>query len=203
MWKRLVRVLMLAGAVFGVPAYLGATSFGGFGDKLDQARKTDFFTWFNLEQTGEERTAQATVTTFKPSGEKFRDLVTFKVTTGQNGGIAGMELILSRAFVDSPQDGIFARDIAKSLLNTAFADGADEDIKALAGQIEYLGTSTSPIIQHASRKPPKLPSQPTPGYRTYLGQQQSYEHAAAGKTLRLENATANDKKSLLIGIRAQ
>ena len=69
MWKRLVRVLMLAGAVFGVPAYLGATSFGGFGDKLDQARKTDFFTWFNLEQTGEERTAQATVTTFKPSGE--------------------------------------------------------------------------------------------------------------------------------------
>ena len=203
MWKRLVRVLMLAGAVFGVPAYLGATSFGGFGDKLDQARKTDFFTWFNLEQTGEERTAQATVTTFKPSGEKFRDLVTFKVTTGQNGGIAGLELILSRAFVDSPQEGIFARDIAKSLLNTAFADGADEDIKALAGQIEYLGTSTSPIIQHASRKPPKLPSQPTPGYRTYLGQQQSYEHAVGGKTLTLANAAVNGEKALVITIRTK
>ena len=201
MVKKLVRVLMLAGAALGVPAYLGAASFGGFGSSLDQATKTDFFIWFHLQQAGEERTAQTTVTTFKPSGKKFHDLATFKVTTAQNGGITGMELILSRAFVDHPQDGVFARDIAKSLLRTAFADDVDQEIKAMADQIEYLGTSTSLIIQHESRKPSKLPSQPAPGYLAYLGQQQSYEHAAGGKTLLLSNIAVNGKKALVIAIR--
>ena len=203
MWKRLVRVLMLAGAVFGVPAYLGATSFGGFGDKLDQARKTDFFTWFNLEQTGEERVAQATVTTFKPSGDKFRDLVTFKVTTGQNGGIAGLELILSRASWIAPKraslPGTSPRACCVLPLPT---------ILIRRSRISPVKSSISappllPSFNMHSRKPPKLPSQPTPGYRTYLGQQQSYEHAAAGKTLTLANAAVNGEKTLVITIRTK
>lgn len=162
MWKQLLQILMLAGIALGLPAYLEAAPFGGFGDSLDQAKKTDFFTWFHLTQVAQEEVAGAKVTSFKPSGEKFRELVTFKVTTAQNGSITVMEVILARAFVDSPQDGIFARDIAKSLLRTAFADGSDQEIKALTDQIEYLGTSTSLIIQHESRKPPNFRPRPPP-----------------------------------------
>jgi hypothetical protein len=201
MWKSLFHSFMLAGAMLGVPAILWAASFGGFGTSMDQAGKTDFFTWFHLQQTGEEQTAQGTIIVFKPSGKQFRDLVTMKVTTGPDRAITGMELMLSRAFVDSKKDGIFARDIAKSLLRTAFATGADQEILDLADQIEYLGTSSQTIILHASRKPPQLPATPTPRYLTYLGQQQSYEHAAAGKTLRLKNATIDGEKALVIQIR--
>jgi hypothetical protein len=203
MWKPLFQSLMLAGVALGIPAILMAASFGGFGMNLDQAKKTDFFTWFHLQQTGEQRTAQGATITFKPSGKQFRDLVTMKVTTGPDREITGMELILSRAFVDSKKDGIFARDIAKSLLRTTFATGADQDIQDLENQIEYLGTSSQTIILHKSYKPPKLPAEPTPGYLTYLGRQQSYEHAAAGKTLQLENATIDGGKSLIISIRAE
>jgi hypothetical protein len=201
MWKPLFHSLVLAGVALGMPAILMAASFGGFGMNLDQARKTGFFTWFHLQQTGEQQTAQGKTITFKPSGKQFRDLVTMKVTTGPDRDITGMELILSRAFVDSKKDGIFARDIAKSLLRTTFATGADQDIQDLENQIEYLGTSSQTIILHKSYKPPKLPAEPTPGYLTYLGQQQSYEHAAAGKTLHLENSTIDGEKSLIINIR--
>lgn len=201
MWKQLLQIFMLAGIALGLPAYLEAAPFGGFGVSLDQARKTDFFTWFHLTQVAQEEVADAKVTSFKPSGEKFRELVTFKVTTAQDGSLTAMELSLRRAFVDNPRDGIFARDITKSLLRTAFADSADEEIKALADQIEYLGTSTSVIIQHSSRKPPKLPASPTPGYLVYLGKQQSYEHVAGSKTLILNNAAAEGVEALVITIR--
>lgn len=105
--------------------------------------------------------------------------------------------------MDSKKDCIFALDIAKSLIHTAFVIGADQDIQDLADQIENLGTSSQTIILHKSRKPPQLPAEPTPGYLTYLGQQQSYEHTAAGKTLRLENTTVAGGKSLIISIQAQ
>jgi hypothetical protein len=203
MWKPLFHSLVLAGVALGMPAILMAASFGGFGMNLDQARKTGFFTWFHLQQTGEQQTPPGTTITFKPSGEKFRDLVTMKVTTGPDRGITGMELMLSRAFVDSKKDGIFARDITKSFVRTAFAEGSDQDIQDLANQIEYLATSSQTILLHKSYKPPKLPAEPTPGYLTYLGQQQSYEHAATGKTLHLENSAIDGGKSLIISIRAQ
>jgi hypothetical protein len=166
MWKSLLQSLMLASATLGAPAILLAASFGGFGMNLDQARKTDFFSWFHLQQTGEEQTPQGATITFKPSGKQFRDLVTMKVTTATDGDLTGMEIILSRAFVDSKRDGIFARDIAKSLIRTAFATGADQDIQDLANQIEYLRTSRQTIILHKSYKPPTLPAKPTLGYLT-------------------------------------
>lgn len=203
--NRLLQTLIPAAIAIWVPASLWAAAFGGFGDSLDQAKGTHFFQWFHLTQTAQEQAAGSTVTSFKPSGKRFRDLVTFKVTTGRKGDITGMELILSRKFVDSPQDGIFARDIAKSLLRTAFSTGADNDVRSLAAAIEQLGVSTAPIIQHESTKPPKVPDEVfyTPGYLTYLGQRQSYEHAVAGKILRLENAPLNGVKSLTISIRAR
>lgn len=121
--NRLLQTLIPAAIAIWVPASLWAAAFGGFGDSLDQAKGTHFFQWFHLTQTAQEQAAGSTVTSFKPSGKRFRDLVTFKVTTGRKGDITGMELILSRKFVDSPQDGIFARDIAKSLLRTPLAPG--------------------------------------------------------------------------------
>ena len=200
MWTYVFLGFMLTGALLGVPADLRAASFGGFGDSLDQARKTDFFTWFHLEKAGEEKTAQATVTTFKPSGEKFHDLAAFRVTTAPAGGLIGVQLTLSRAFVDSRKDGIFARDIAKSLLRTAFAGGSDPEVQALADEIEYLDTSGVRIIIHESRKTPELPAEHTPGYLTYLGQRGSYEHVVGGKMLKLENASVDGENVLIIKI---
>ena len=203
MWTYVFLGFMLTGAMLGVPDDLRAASFGGFGDSLDQARKTDFFTWFHLEKAGEEKTAQATVTTFKPSGEKFHDLAAFRVTTAPAGGLIGVQLTISRAFVDSRKDGIFARDIAKSLLRTVFAGGSDPEVQDLANEIEYLNPSGERLIIHESRKPPKLPAEPSPGYLTYLGQRESYEYEVGGKMLKLENASVAGEKVLILKIRTK
>src|SRR5580658_3992168 len=102
---------LLAGAAPG--------SFSGFGNTLDNAKKTDFFQFFHLEQTGESAVKDGKIIVFQPSGEKFHDLVRVYMTVDSKALIQGVELELSRSSVDSPSDGIYARDIAKSFLQAA------------------------------------------------------------------------------------
>ena len=65
------------------------------------------------------------MTAFKPSGEKFHPLVTVKVTTDGAGRILALEMALARSFIDSPRDGIYARDIAKSFLQAGLPASRD------------------------------------------------------------------------------
>ncbi len=62
----------------GLAAPLVAASFGNLGETLEQAKQTDFFRFFHLEQSQVSKNDGSTVTAFKPSGEKFHPLVTVK-----------------------------------------------------------------------------------------------------------------------------
>jgi hypothetical protein len=161
--------------------------FSGFGNTLDNAKKTDFFQFFHLEQTGESSVKDGKTIVFQPSGEKFHDLVRVYMTVDSKGLIQGASLELSRSFVDSPQDGIYARDIAKSFLSGAIEPQDLDRVNNLIIEIgQPIGTDR-PVIAHPDsvHKPDGPPSM---GYRVYLGKENLLELPLPhGQTLRMEN----------------
>lgn len=167
------------------------------GRKIDEAKKTDFFTFFHLQQIGSDTDPQRRVVlTFKPEGEKFRQLVTVKVTLDAREKIAGMELSLARSFVDSKMNGIFARDIAKSMLRTMLPEADETKVTDLINEIEFGFISERPVI--SGRRPPKLPDQPTPGNQTFLGKRESYEQELGQTKLELRNRKSDTGESFLM-----
>jgi hypothetical protein len=183
---------------------LSYPNFGNFGKNPEDAKKTEFFRWFHLEQT--EAASQqdgGRVISFKPSAPKFHHLVTVKVTTAAGEVLRGMELVVHRSFINDPQDGIFARDIAKSFLLAGLAAPRDRETTDLINEIQYRNVSSMPILRHESVKEPKLPEKPTPGYLTYSGQQPSFEHPVPGFLLRLENKKLGEVPVLVVSIKRQ
>ena len=174
--------VMLAGAPPG--------AFGGFGNTLDSAKKTDFFTFFHLEQTGESTAKDGKTIVFQPTADKFHALVHVYMTVDGKSQIQGAELDLSRAFVDSTSDGVFARDIAKSFLQTA-TDPQDLDrVDNLIKEIGQLLGTDRPVIAHpdAVQNPAGPPSM---GYRVYLGQENRFELTLPhGQSLKMENSAS-------------
>jgi len=181
-------------------APLVAASFGNLGETLEQAKQTDFFRFFHLEQSQVSKNEGSTVTAFKPSGEKFRPLVTIRVTTDGAGRILALEMAMVRSFIDDPRDGIFARDIAKSFLQAGLPAPRDSETTDLISEIEFQATSTMTIIKRAANEP-KPPEKPTPGYLTYLGKQPSYEHRLRDYLLRLVNETEGGAAVLVFSVR--
>jgi hypothetical protein len=170
---------------------------GFLGHRLEKIRKdSDFFSWFHLEETGPAREAgDNKILTFKPSGEVFRDLVTLNITLNAEGRILEMELLLARSFINDGANGIFARDIAKSLLRSAIPRENKDDVADLANEIEFQSSSTRPVIT-ATQELPKLPDQPTLGYQVFQGKEKRYEQVLSRCVVRLENAADGLKFSL-------
>ena len=185
--KRAVSILM---GVLGVKA-LAAAGVGNLGERLEQAKQTEFFRWFQLEEVG--RTAR--VIHFKPSGKKFHDLVTLNLSLDPKGRLVGAELVLSRSFVDSGRDGMFARDIAKSFVAVATTAQERSAVADLIAEIEHPPANQStPLIVSAHRPAPKLPAQPTPGFQVFLGRRQACQQGP----LKLQNRDVNGVPSLVI-----
>jgi hypothetical protein len=200
---RLRRILTFALASLGLALPLHAATLGNFGENLEQAKKTEFFSWFHLEQTEAKPQDGKQVVSFKPSGRKFHHLVTVTMTTAAGERLQAVELVLLRSFIDSSPDGLFARDIAKSFLLAGLAAPRDQEAADLINEIQYRGVSGMTALRHESVKEPKLPEKPTPGYLTYSGQHPSYEHPVPGFLLRLENTTRKGVPVLVVSIRSQ
>ena len=184
--KRIVSILL---GTLGIKV-LAIAGVGSFGEHLEQARQTEFFRWFQLEETGRSEK----VVHFKPSGEKFRSLVTLDLTIDSKGRLVGAELILSRSFIDSGRDGMFARDIAKSFVGIATTSAERSTVSSLIAEIEQPPANMSTTLLVANRPAPKLPGSPTPGYQVFLGRRQS----GLQGPIKLENREINGVPSLVI-----
>ena len=167
------------------------------GMTLEQAKRTDFFTFFNLGQTTTEAdTQKRSVVSFKPRGGDFREMVGVKVTVGDDKRIRALSLRLTNEFVDSRTQGMFARDFVKSLLRQALTPGESKKVSELLTEIEWGFQGT--VI---GREKPKLPDPPTPGYQTYLGQKPSFEQTIGGTKLELQRPeNGPDKGHLTITV---
>ena len=133
--RRMLRVASIMLGSLGA-RQVAVAAMGDLGETLEQARKTEFFRWFHLEETGRTAAEAGTVVHFKPSAEKFRKLVTLNLTVDSRERLVGAELVLSRSFIDSGRDGIFARDIAKSFLRVVTPASELGSISGLIGEIE-------------------------------------------------------------------
>lgn len=168
------------------------------GDKL----KTDFFTFFHLQQ---DRMEQHTRTRsrrvyFKPSGPRFHDLATVVLTLTADDRVTGQELILARSFIDDPGTAIFARDIAKTHLSTALTREELLMVSRLYEDIWQFGTQTEAPIPGAFRADAKVPVLISPGFRTFVGKGPDYEESLPRASLSLSNTTIENVPSLVIAM---
>jgi len=147
----------------------------GFGQTLDQAKETGFFKWFMLEQTAETLKNGGKFTIFQPNGPRFHDVTHVNITVDSQGRILTAELVLARRFVDSPNDGIFARDITKSFLQIGINPDDMGVIEGLVTEINQLKGSTAPVIVHRDAVPPVAAGPASAGYLVYLGQRNNFQ----------------------------
>lgn len=194
------RALSLLVAPLCLAFALAPRADAGVGQRLEQAKQTDFFKFFALVEDGTAEPAPGGLTTanFRPRAGQFRQLVKVSLTLDSGGVIRAAELAIERSFVDDPFSGIFARDIAKSFIRFAVPPGDEHAINDLANEIEFPKESGAyDTVRVAPGSDPKLPAQPTKGYLVYLGKQPLFQQALAKSTLRMENVRAAGKGAVL------
>ena len=157
---------------------------GLVGMRLDEATRTDFFHWFQLEPVGQ---LEAGTISFKPSGSSFRDLVTVALRT-DNNRVAAIALVIARSFVEDPQQGMFAADIAKSFLMAALAPPDRAHMQHLIDTIAYGGAYARPILAVAPKggREPEIVRGSAP-YQVWLGRNSHWRRPFDTVLLTLEN----------------
>jgi hypothetical protein len=158
--------------------------------ELKHALDRDFFRWFHLERA-EPLQVLADGTTwhgFRPSGAKFRALVTVNLETDSADRIIDAKLCLDRAFIEHPTDGAFARDITASFLRWSLSPDQQLGIGPFLSELGDLG----PNVIRLARTPMPPPSVPGPLHRVFLGRDKDAEQTLPGAVLRLTNLQARE-----------
>jgi hypothetical protein len=101
---------------------------------LAAARATWFFEWFHLLPATEERPASGRLVRFRPEGGAFRDRVALDLALDEAQHLTAITLGLDRRFIEDPDDGGYARDIAQSFLR-AVAPQPAEAVRQLADEV--------------------------------------------------------------------
>jgi hypothetical protein len=109
------------------------------GQELHQARDTWFFQWFHLRRQTAQREGEGGLIRFVPQGGAFRNKVALDLAVDAGGAISTMTLGLDRHFVDDPDDGTYARDIAQAFLRAALPPADAVQARALADEIGTVG----------------------------------------------------------------
>jgi len=161
--------------------------FHRFGDTRQAAEQSGFFRWFTLQEVGAESPAPTRLTVhYRPEGPAFRSLTEVVLTLDESGRLSGLELRLARSFIDDPRNGLFARDIAKTLLRDSL-NGANAVLLAdLINEIEFGVTGAVPVVT-ARTDPVALRDEATPGYLVFLGRRGRHEVRLNDGRLILEN----------------
>jgi hypothetical protein len=160
--------------------------------------KTEFFTFFHLQRAGAEQEGGSTRVIFRPGSDKFRELVSLVVVVDGNDVVLQRQLSLSRAFIDHPRDGIFARDIAKSHLLAALSREEKPQVAELVGE---LFRPRSLVSIPGARRDAKLPMlTASAAYLTYLGRREAYQRNLMHHLLKLANVTSGETRTLIITI---
>jgi hypothetical protein len=120
-WFHLMLIItIIAGCTLVFNTRLRADDSGLLGAPLSQAQKTnDLFVFFNFAPIGKKSLSDgSSVTSFKPTGDAFRALVTLEATTAADGTIQKLHLTIARSFIDDSAKCVYAADLAKSFLLT-------------------------------------------------------------------------------------
>ncbi len=176
------------------------TSRALVGLSLEEATRTGFFQWFNLEPAAQ---LDAHRTAFKPSGPNFRDLVAVTVLVSEEGRITAIDLALARSFIEDPRQGMFAADLAKSFLAAALEPADRAHMQHLIDTIAYGGRYARPILVRPDNRPePQLERDSAP-YQVWLGRNRDWRRPFDAVLLRLENVEIGGAPLLRIAVSSQ
>lgn len=161
--------------------------FHHFGDTRHAAEQSRFFRWFTLLPAGDEAATPTRRTVpYRPEGPAFHASTEVVLTLDESDRLRGLELRLARIFIDYPRDGLFARDIAKSLLRDSLTGENASVLDSLINEIEFTRDLTVPVLT-ARTAEVVLPAEPTPGFLVFLGRRGRYEVPLRELTLIMEN----------------
>jgi hypothetical protein len=156
-------------------------------------QKSDLFVFFNFAPIGKKTSNGTTVTSFKPTGDAFRPLVTLEVTTCPRDAIQVLRLFVSRSFIDDRKQSIYAADLVKSFLGNAEVSSPADDIARLAREISARAMAGSPVPILTVGPNPQAPSQISAAYHTYsgTGSEQTVANAAGSVQVSIRNEIQN------------
>jgi len=162
---------------------------GVFGNTLAQAKRSEFFVWFHLEETSRKQEGALTVLTFRPTSDQFHDLVAVEMTTDANDGLRAAALVIQRAFIDHTQSFTFAADITKSFLVAALEPADIGLIGEAALQIRgYQPAGSGMRVMYVRNAPePIAPGEGETEYLTYAGKRRQFQRALETSNLSMVN----------------
>lgn len=172
---------------------------GLLGQRIDWVRsRSDLFRFFHLQPM--EQTPASVV--FKPAGAAFRDKVTVTVGIDSRAKIQSVEAVLHRNFIDSPRDGVFARDLAQSLLAQSLPTKDRVLILALIRDIRERGETNGLVLRRVGHAIAELtPRPPAPGYDVFLGVAPQFSRDLSLSTVTLVNQGADPDRILRVSVR--
>jgi hypothetical protein len=202
-WGRVCLGLAFLGAFLSPNLF--AEDHGMIGSTLSAAEKTDFFVFFNFAPVGETNQADGTRdTSFKPTGDAFKALVTLHVGTDASGVITKLDLVVARSFIDDPRIGIYAADLVKSLLIGVAATSAGDEVNSLAVEIATRAIKKMPGKLLTAQPLPQVAATPSAAYHTYVGapQPQTLVYPSGKVQVVLRNETQAGKPVLDLAVSA-
>ena len=165
----------------GAPYYTHA--FGSMGGTLQTALQTEFFKWFQFEETERKAEEPGEEVRFRPSGEKFHELCYLDVLIASGGELVRMELVVRRAFIEG-RDRHFAQDLVKSFLLAVLPDACQSVLNDFMQEIKDIPGGRGV----------------TAGYLTYSGQRPAWRVQTGWTRLTLANLPLTDAASLVVQV---
>ena len=160
------------------------------GQDLIKARDTWFFQWFHLQRQTARREGDGGLIRFAPQGGAFRNKVALDLAVDTAGAIDSMTLGLERGFIDDPDDGPYARDIAQAFLRASLPPADAVVVRPVADEIAAIDT------------PPEHGDGPSEAYSVYLGQVAEHTlQSDYGAQVTLANFGIDGTDWLLISVR--
>ena len=199
---------VLSGMIIGTADLLAAGQkvhigpLGLLGNNPEEAKQTDFFKWFHLEEMGKSPAADGgTLDHAPPSAREIPSLVTVRFELASGGWLRGAELLIKRRFIEDPKDEGSARDIVKSFIAAAAMKADWNKIRRLHDEIFYLG-STKMIVSSEAAKNIVIPLLPTDGYEVFTGRREHFVDMLSRSRLWMENVVLNGEPALYVSIGA-
>ncbi len=201
--------------------------FGSFGGKPEDIARTEFYSYFHLEETSRIPMASGEVNIRYQNKNRYRDLCALECATDAAGNISRLSLDIVARFIEQPATAPMARDFARSFIGGATA--TREDVDAVRAIIDDLRERPMPGMATISRFAPggpeeaiesmkrqldlgkavvvnmggnarqiDLPEIPSRGFAVYQGERKAFTITLSATTFTMLNDTAGDERTLKI-----
>ena len=195
-------------------------TFGSLGDSLDDAVRTEFFSWFGLLEDDRDLHPDGTaVVRFKSPGDHYHQWTTCRISIQGNQVMNEIALSVDSAFIDSTEIWHRARDMTRSFISAALVNRSDADqVQEIIRDLLYrpqAGAKRAPanaeevkaaiyrgerviVRRGGSGDIPQLPLVVSRGFAVYIGDRPLFARDLSNTRFRMQNLQINGMRMLEI-----